>query len=100
MPCILTTIHEPVALSETCRRLHLSAPRQSGARLDAGPVFGWVVRLRGLRHEIVFDTHTGLVAYHPDDNAFHRYGRIMSFVYRCYEVQARLRRDPKNFRVA
>lgn len=92
MPCIVTTIHDPIALATTCRRSHLPAPQQGTTHLDV-EVHGWVVYLPGLRHAVVFNTLTGLAAYHPDDNAFHRYGHIMRFIYRVYEMQARLRRD-------
>lgn len=94
MPCIVTTLHDPVALGDTCRRCRLHPPHQSSRRiLGDGEVFGWVVYLPGLRHDIVVDTLTGLVAYHTDDNAFHRYSHIMRFIRAAYDVQAQRRRD-------
>jgi hypothetical protein len=60
--------------------------------LGAEAVFGWVVRLPGLRHPVVRDTLTGLVAYHPADNAHGRYVHLIRFVRCCYDVQAELRR--------
>lgn len=92
MPCIVTTLHDPNALIGTCRRCHVPVPQQRNVRL-AVEVFGWVVHLPGVRHPIVVNTLTGLVAYHPEDNAFHRYRNIVRFVHRVYEVQARMRRD-------
>jgi hypothetical protein len=63
MPRIVTTVHDPVALAATCRRFGLSPPAEHSAQLDA-EVFGWVVRLPGLRFPLVCDTLTGLIAYH------------------------------------
>src|SRR5689334_21242128 len=100
MPCIVTTVHHPEALATACRRFHLSPPERRGSHIDACAAFGLAIRLRGVRHEIVINTLTGLVAYHAEDNAFHRYARIMKFIYRCYEIQARLRRDRQRSRVA
>jgi hypothetical protein len=92
MPRIVTTVHDPVALATTCRRLGLARPVEQAVQLDAEEVFGWVVRLPGLRYPVVCDTLTGLVAYHPLDNAHHRYLQIMRFIHRYYDVQAGLRR--------
>jgi hypothetical protein len=50
-----------------------------------------VVRLPGLHAPVVFDTLTGLAAYHPRDNAFAPYARLMRFVTRYYEVRDELR---------
>ena len=92
MPCIVTTVHDPVALAATCRQLGLRPP-EAGADRDAGrAVFGWVVRLPGLHAPVVFDTLTGLAAYHPRDNAFGPYARVMRLDRRYYEVRAALRR--------
>ena len=96
MPRIVTTVYDPVTLAATCRRLGLPPPEEGCVRLDAEEVFGRVVRLTGLHGPLVFDTLTGLVAYHPRDNAFARYGRIVRFVLRYYDVRAALRRgDPR-----
>ena len=92
MPRIVTTVHDPAALAATCRALGLGPPVERALRLDGKEVHGWVVRLRALRFPVVCDTLTGLVAYHPVDNAFHRYAHLMRFVLRCYEAQALLRR--------
>ena len=92
MPCIVTTVHDPVALAATCRQLGLRPP-EAGMRPCSGrPVFGWVVHLPGLHAPVVFDTLTGLAAYHPRDNAFGPYARIMRLVGRYYDVRAALRR--------
>jgi hypothetical protein len=53
---------------------------------------GWIVQLPGLHAPLVFDTLTGRVAYHPYDNAFDLYGRIMRFVMAYYDVRAALKR--------
>jgi hypothetical protein len=92
MTCVLTTLHDPAALIATCRALGLDTPVERAVRLDAKEVFGWVVPLRGLRYPIVCNTLTGLIAYHPLDNAFGRYALLMRFLFRCYDVQAQLRR--------
>ena len=92
MPCIVTFIHNPVALAATCRRLNLPAPEAGSAHPDGREVCGWVVRVPGVRCPIICDTLTGLVAYHPVDNAFGPYARIMKFILRFYDVQAQLRR--------
>lgn len=100
MRCIVTTVHNPAALAATCQRFHVPAPQQGTVRLDGDEVFGWVVRLPGVRHPVVFNMLTGLAAYHPEDNAFCRYRRIIALIFRCYEIQARLRRDRQYCRVA
>lgn len=87
---IATSIHDSAALAETCRRLRLSPPEQGSGLLGGREVCGWVVRLPGL-HSLVCDTLSGLVLYHPLDNAHDRYARIMRFV-QCYHVvRAKLR---------
>jgi hypothetical protein len=92
MPCIITTVHDPVALAVTCRRLSLPRPELGTVHLDDREPFGWIVRLPGVRFPIVCDSLTGLIAYHPADNVFDRYARIMRWIYRCYDVAAQLRR--------
>lgn len=92
MPCIITSVHDPVALAATCRRLGLHPPEVGCAQLGPMEACGWVVRLNGLHAPLVFDTLTGLVAYHPRDNGFVPYGRIMRFILRYYDVRAALRR--------
>jgi hypothetical protein len=79
MPCVLTTLHDPAALIATCRALGLDAPVERAIQLDTKEVFGWVVALHGLRYPIVCNTLTGLIAYHPLDNAFGRYMHLMRF---------------------
>lgn len=91
MPCIVTTVHDPAALAATCRRLSLSPPQYGTIQLDDKEVSDWIVRLPGVRFPIVCDTLTGLIAYHPSDNVFSRYARVMRFVYYFYVIQARLR---------
>jgi hypothetical protein len=92
MPRIATTVHDPIALAATCRRLGLNPPEEGWVQLDAEEVFGRVVRLTGLHGPLVFDTLTGLVAYHPRDNGFVPYGRIMRLILRYYDIRAALRR--------
>jgi hypothetical protein len=91
MPRVVTSIHDPVALAATCARLGLPPPVERAIWLDAEEVFGWVVRLGGLRYPVVCDTLSGLIAYHPLDNAHHRYACLMRFVERYYDVWAKLR---------
>jgi hypothetical protein len=98
MPCIVTTVHDPVALAATCQCFGLRRPEQGCLHLADREASGWVVRLPGLHASLVFDTLTGLVAYHPRDNAFAPYGRIMRFIYRYYDVRAKLRRDDTSAR--
>jgi hypothetical protein len=93
MPCIITTVHDPIALSATCRRLGLRPPREGCLNFDGREAFGWIVHLPGLHSTIVFETLTGLVAYHPRDNAFHPYGRIMRLILRYYDIRAELMRE-------
>lgn len=92
MPCIVTTVHDPAALAETCRRLGLRLPEEGSLHLDQLEASGWIVQLSGLHAPIVFDTLTGLVAYHPRDNAFVPFSRIMRLILRYYDVRAKLRR--------
>ena len=93
MPCIVTTVHDPVALALTCRQLGLCPPTEGAGRAGGRAMYGWVVRLPGLHAPVVFDTLTGMAAYHPRDNAFGPYARIMRLIRRYYEVRATLRRD-------
>src|SRR5207302_10537300 len=88
----VTTVHHPAALAATCRALGLAPPAAGTFPYEGREAFGWVVRLPGLRHPVVCDTLTGLVAYHPADNAFGRYAHLMRFLLACYDAQARLRR--------
>jgi hypothetical protein len=95
MPRVVTSVHDPIALAATCARLGLSPPVEQTILLDAEEVFGWVVRLCGLRHPVVCDTLTGLIAYHPLDNSFDRYARLMAFVEVYYDLRPRLRHGDK-----
>lgn len=92
MPCIVTTVHDPVALAATCRQFNIPLPEFGCVHLYDQEASGWIVRQSGVRFPIVCDTLTGLIAYHPADNVFNRYARIMRFVYRYFDVQAQLRR--------
>jgi hypothetical protein len=93
MPVIVTSIHDPFALSATCRRLNLSAPEAGCLQFGAQETVGWIIRLRGVRYPIVCDTLTGLVAYHPHDNAFAPYRCLAQFIYSYYDVRHRMRQD-------
>src|SRR5579871_2661620 len=95
MPCIVTTVHDPATLAETCRRLGLRLPEEGCLQLDQMEASGWIVQLSGLHAPIVFDTLTGLVAYHPRDNTFVPFSRIMRFILRYYDVRAKLRRPER-----
>jgi hypothetical protein len=90
IPCIVTTIHNPIALIATCRRLSMPPPQHGTIQLDDREVTGWIIYLIGVRYPIVCDTLTGLIAYHPRDNLFSPYARIMRFIHRYYEVHAQL----------
>ena len=79
MPCILTTVHSACALVITCQRLGLQPPKEGCVQLAHVEASGWIVHLPGLYAPLVCDTLTGLVAYHPRDNTFVPYGRIMRF---------------------
>ena len=91
MPSIVTSIHDASALLATCRRQRMPAPYEGCIQLDGREVSGWVIRLRGVNLPIVCDTLTGLVAYHPRDNAFVPYQRIMRFVHAYYAIRHQLR---------
>jgi hypothetical protein len=51
-----------------------------------------------VRFPLVCNTLTGLVAYHPRDNAFMPYRCIMRFIHRFYAVRHRMRQG-KNLSV-
>ncbi len=91
MRCIVSSIHDPVALAVTCQRLNLPTPTDGCVHLDDQEASGWIVRLPGVRFPIVCNSLTGLIAYHPADNAFGRYARVMRFIHRYYEIHAQLR---------
>lgn len=91
MPFIVTSIHDPVALAATCRQLSLPAPKEGCIPLEAYEASGWIVRLPGVLYPIVCDVLTGLLAYHPRDNAFGRYAKIANFIRRYYDIRHRLR---------
>lgn len=93
MPVITTSIHDPIALAATCRRLNLSAPEEGCIHLADQEAFGWIIRLPGVRFPIVCDTLTGFVTYHPYDNVFHRYRCIARFIFRYYDVRHQLRKQ-------
>src|SRR5262245_54185695 len=86
---VVTSIHDPTALAETCRQLGLPPPTRGSRRLGNQELSGWVIRLSGLC-PILCDTLSGLVLYQPLDNAHHRYARLMRFVERYYDVRAQL----------
>lgn len=89
MLCIVTTIHDPTALTSVCRRLQAPAEHAGGNGAT------WVIRLCGLCAPITVNTLTGIITYDRRDNGFGRYGRVMRFVYRVYHAQAqRLRQSP------
>jgi hypothetical protein len=91
MPGVVTSVHDPVALAGICHALGLPPPAERAVWLDAEEVFGWAVRLPGLRYPVVCDTLTGLIAYHPRDNAHDRYAHLMRFVERYYDLRPKLR---------
>lgn len=93
MPCILSSVHDPVALAATCRRLNLPAPEEGCVHLDDRAAAGWIIHLPGVRYPIVCDTLTGLIAYHPADNGFERYARVMRFLHHYYAIQAQRRQS-------
>jgi hypothetical protein len=92
MPCVVSTVHDPVTLAATCKLLGLAPPEAGSVLHDGQESYGWIVRLPGLRFPIVCDTLRGLVAYHPLDGAHDRFARLMRFVFCYYDVKARLRR--------
>lgn len=91
MPVIVSTMHDAQALFATCQRLGLQRPQQDTVWVGDREIFGWLVGVPGLNAPIICDLLTGLIAYHPRDNAFHRYRHIMHFVRRYYAVRAELR---------
>ena len=91
MPRVVTSMHDPSALAVLCDRLGLAQPVERSVWLDSEEVFGWVVGLRGLRHPVVCDTLTGLVAYHSTENAHDRYAHLMVFIERYYDLRPKLR---------
>jgi hypothetical protein len=89
---VVSAVHDPIALALTCRHLGLATPVERTLRLGGQLLFGRVVRVTGLKHPVVCDTLTGLIAYHPADNAHDRYARLMLFVRHYYDVAAERRR--------
>jgi hypothetical protein len=95
MPRVVTNVHDHAALAATCDQLGLPPPVERSIWLDVEEVFGWAVRLPGLRHPVVCDTLTGLIAYHWHDNAFDRYAHLMAFVECYYALRPWLRHGDK-----
>ena len=91
MPRVVTDVHDPVALARVCELLDLPPPVDRSLTLAGEEVFGWVVRLKGLRYPVVCGTLTGLIAYQPADNAFERYAHLMDFIECYYAVRPNLR---------
>jgi hypothetical protein len=91
MPRVVTTVHDPIALAAACRQLGLAPPVQHAVALHGEKVYGWVIRLPGLRFPLVLDTLSGLVAYHPRDGVFHRFGPIRHLIGRYYALRAQCR---------
>lgn len=98
MPIIVSTVHDPTTLVATCRQFHVPAPEEGCIQLEDKEVSGWIVRLPGLHYPIVCNTLTGLIAYHPSDNGFHRYACVMHFLFRYYAIQAHLRQAERGVR--
>jgi len=95
MPRVVTSRHDPSALAVLCDRLGLAPPVERSVGLDAEEVFGGVVLLGGRRHPVVCDSLTGLVAYHPTDNAPDHYARRIRFVERYDDLRPKLRRGDR-----
>jgi hypothetical protein len=93
MPRVVTDVHDSLALAALCDLLDLPPPVERSLWLNGEEVFGWVVRLKGLRYPVVCDTLTGLIAYHPQDNAFDRYAHLMRLIERYYDLRPKLQRD-------
>jgi hypothetical protein len=87
MAFIITSIHDPSALAATCRQCNIPAPKEGNIQLGGQAVSGWVMHLPGVQFPIVCNTLTGLVAYHPRDNAFLPYRSVMRFIHRYYAVR-------------
>lgn len=92
MPCLITSIHDLAVLNEPCRLVRAPAPQEGSLQLGAQRAAGWIVRLPGVHFPVVCDTLTGLVAYHPADNAFLPFRNIMRFAHRYYALRHRLQR--------
>jgi hypothetical protein len=90
MPFIVTSIHDPFSLAATCRQCNVPAPEEGNIQVGDREVSGWIVHLSGVQFPIVCNTLTGLIAYHPRDNAFLPYRSIMRFVHRFYAVRHRI----------
>jgi len=84
---IITAVHDPLGLAETCRQCNLMTPKEGTIQLGEREVFGWIVHLPGLQFPVVVNTLTGLISYHPRDNAFRPYRSIMHFIHRFYAVR-------------
>ena len=95
MPRVVTSIHDPCALAVLGDRLGLAPPVERSVWLDTEEVFGWVVLLGDRRHPVVCDRLTGLVAYHPTDNAHDHYARRIRFVERYDDLRPKLRRGDR-----
>jgi len=92
---IITAVHDPLALAETCRQCNLMTPKKGTIQLGEREVFGWIVHLPGLQFPVVVNTLTGLISYHPRDNAFRPYLSIMHFIHRFYAVRHKMRQGDK-----
>lgn len=95
MPCIVTSIHDLSALTATCQRLGLERPIEGTVQYESGDVFGWVIRLPGVRYPLVCNLLTGLVMYHSADNVPYRYASIMRFIFRVYSFKPLCRSDSR-----
>src|ERR1700685_3430590 len=92
MPRIITSLHDPIAITATCKRLPQSPPEEGILCLDDREAFGWIVHLPKPRFPITCNTLTAIIAYHLRDNRFGPNGHIIRFIYRCYGTQALRRR--------
>lgn len=58
-----TKVHDPIAVTAACERLHLAAPVEGTANLFSGDATGLLIELPGWQYPAVIDTLTGIIRY-------------------------------------
>ena len=83
---IATRVHDPVAVTSTCKRLNLPAPIQGTVELFSGQATGLIVRLPDWDYPAVIDTLTGTVKYDNFGGTWGDQAHLDKFL-QIYEVE-------------
>jgi hypothetical protein len=76
---VQTKIHDPAAVTATCRRLQLAPPVMGSANLYSGEATGLVLHFPGWEYPVVIDPLTGTITYDNFNGAWGDPGQLQRF---------------------